>query len=126
MHPFYHSLSSVKKWGGKVEDYQPLHDWMDQSKAHFCEFRHRVALHHSLGIYLLEQRFGVVIVNSDGRPVPVRQIGEQHVIEDMGFVPTLAQWCKELSGAAWMQTAGLSKQLMPELTKGIVLPEAPA
>jgi hypothetical protein len=29
---YYHSVSSVKKWGGKPEDYQPIHDWMDESK----------------------------------------------------------------------------------------------
>jgi len=31
-HPYHHSLSSVKKWGGGVADYQPIHDWFDESK----------------------------------------------------------------------------------------------
>jgi hypothetical protein len=30
--PYHHALSSVKKWGGNVEDYLPLHDWFDASK----------------------------------------------------------------------------------------------
>ncbi len=28
-HPYHHSLSSVKKWGGSVFDYLPLHSWFD-------------------------------------------------------------------------------------------------
>jgi hypothetical protein len=30
-HCYYHALSSVRKWGGVVEDYLPLHQWFDQS-----------------------------------------------------------------------------------------------
>jgi hypothetical protein len=26
-HPYNHALSSVKKWGSKVEDYLPIHNW---------------------------------------------------------------------------------------------------
>jgi integrase len=32
-HPLLHSKSSVKKFGGKVEDYIHLHNWMDETKA---------------------------------------------------------------------------------------------
>jgi len=28
-HPYHHALSSVKKWGGRPEDYQAIHDWLD-------------------------------------------------------------------------------------------------
>ena len=28
-HCYYHALASAKTWGGKPEDYQPLHDWFD-------------------------------------------------------------------------------------------------
>jgi hypothetical protein len=28
-HPYHHALSSVKKWGGEVSDYLPLHTWFD-------------------------------------------------------------------------------------------------
>ena len=28
-HPYHHALSSVKKWGGVVEDYIELHSWLD-------------------------------------------------------------------------------------------------
>jgi hypothetical protein len=32
-HCYHHALSSVKKWGGTAEDYLPLHQWFDESKA---------------------------------------------------------------------------------------------
>jgi hypothetical protein len=28
-HPYHHALASVKKWGGEVNDYLPLHTWFD-------------------------------------------------------------------------------------------------
>ena len=40
-HPYHHSLSSVKKWGGAVEDYQRIHDWFDESKKIIADFRAR-------------------------------------------------------------------------------------
>ena len=91
-HPYHHALSSVRKWGGCVEDYQPIHDWFDESKAHMADFRHRALRHHSEGIFMAEKIFGTTITNSDGRVVPVRYIGEQHVKEDLGLIPTVADW----------------------------------
>ena len=35
---------------------------------------------------MLERFFGATITVSTGRVVPVRLIGEQHVIEDLGFI----------------------------------------
>lgn len=26
-HPYHHAVSSVQKWGGRPEDYQPIRDW---------------------------------------------------------------------------------------------------
>jgi hypothetical protein len=52
-HPYHHALSSVKKWGGAVSDYLPLHSWFDQSKAIEADFRHRALRHHAEGIFML-------------------------------------------------------------------------
>jgi hypothetical protein len=52
-HPYHHSLASVKKWGGEVSDYLPLHDWFDQSKSIAGDFRHRALRHHAEGIFML-------------------------------------------------------------------------
>jgi|SRR5690606_16160241 len=100
--PYHHSLSTVKKWGGKVEDYLPIHNWFDETKAHFADFRHRALRHHSEGIFLMESIFGVTITNSDGRVIPTRVIGEQHVKEDCGFIPTAADWLRKIKPEAWM------------------------
>jgi hypothetical protein len=101
-HPYHHALSSVKKWGGCVEDYQPIHDWFDESKAHMADFRHRALRHHSEGIFMAEKIFGKTITNSNGRVVPVRYIGEQHVEEDLGNIPSVADWFRMIEVKPWM------------------------
>jgi hypothetical protein len=101
-HCYYHALSSVRKWGGTVEDYLLLHQWFDQSKAIFADPRHRALRHHAEGIFMLETLFGATIVNADGRTVPVRLVGEQHVREDLGFIPSFADWARLIAPEAWM------------------------
>ncbi len=102
MKPFLHGKVSVKKWGGQPEDYQKIHDFLDQTKAHFPDMRHRAILHNSFGIYLCEQMFGINIKNSDGREVSVRDIAEQHVIDDMGRIPTLQDYLQEMPFYPWL------------------------
>lgn len=102
MKPHLHAKNSANRWGGKPEDYQALHDWLDQTKAVLPDMRHRAVLHSSFGIYLLEQRFGATLVNSDGRKVSVRDIGEDHVVEDLGFIPTLERWLQNMPLEDWM------------------------
>jgi hypothetical protein len=44
-----------------------------------------------------------MIVNSDGREVPVRYIGEQHVKEDCGgYIPTVKDWFENITIKSWM------------------------
>lgn len=121
-HPYHHALSSVRRWGGSVEDYQPIHDWFDESKAHMADFRHRALRHHTAGIFMAEEVFGKTIVNSDGRVVPVRYIGEQHVQEDLGRIPTVAEWLERIEPARWMLGRGkdLAKELETEKPDGTV------
>lgn len=99
---FIHAKSSVRRFGGKVEDYQPIHDWFDQTKSAWAEVTHRAILHNTFGIFLCEQLFGKAIKNSDGEDVPVRLIAEQHVIEDCGFIPTIENWLQHLPKEQWM------------------------
>jgi hypothetical protein len=120
-HPYHHALSSVRKWGGKVDDYLAIHEWFDGSKAHMADFRHRALRHHSEGIFLSERIFGKVITNSDGRVVPVRYIGEQHVNEDLGRIPSVADWLRRIQPTdddAWM--FGRGKNLEKELSDASV------
>lgn len=111
-HPYHHALSSVKTWGGKVEDYVPLHSWFDETKAHWADHRHRALRHHSLGIFWAEEKFGITLTNSDGRQIPIRVLGEQHVKEDCGFIPTVEDWLKHIPSEPWQrQTTKIERQL---------------
>ena len=101
-HCYFHALSSVRKWGGRPEDYLPLHQWFDQSKAILADPRHRALRHHAEGIFMLECVFGATIGNADGRIVPVRLIGEQHVREDLGSIPSFADWARLIAPQTWM------------------------
>lgn len=101
-HCYYHALSSVRKWGGTSDDYLALHQWFDESKAIFADPRHRALRHHAEGIFMLETLFGATITNSDGKVVPVRLIGEQHVTEDLGFIPSFADWGRLIQPQTWM------------------------
>jgi hypothetical protein len=101
-HPYHHALSSVKQWGGATGDYQRIHDWFDGSKLILADFRHRALRHHAEGIFLAEAIFGVTVTLSTGRVLPTRWIGEQHVREDLGFIPSFADWAKAIRPEPWM------------------------
>ena len=51
---------------------------------------------------MLETLFGATIVNSGDRIVPVRLIGEQHVREDLGSIPSFADWARLIAPQTWM------------------------
>jgi hypothetical protein len=104
-HPFHHALSSVKKWGGTADDFIALHQWFDESKMITADFRHRALRHHAEGIFMLERFFGVTIAISTGRIIPVRLVGEQHVREDLGFIPGFADWIHCIRPEPWMGRA---------------------
>src|SRR3954453_23279772 len=106
MHPYFHAVSSARRWGGRPEDYQAIHDWFDASKGHVPDLRHRALRHHAEGIFLCELVFGVTITTSVGRAVPVRQVGEQHVLEDLGRIPTALDWWSILAVRPWMLRPG--------------------
>jgi hypothetical protein len=103
MHTFHHAESSARRYGGKPEDYLPIHDWLDATKITFYDFRHRALRHHSFGIFEAEKVFGHTITNSDGKEVPVRYIAEQHIKEDCGgTVPSVQDWLELMSPRPWM------------------------
>lgn len=100
-------MSSTKRYGGKPEDYLPIHDLMDSSKAVIADSRHRALTHNSWFVgTILEKVFGNHIVNSDGKKVSVRQIGEDHVMEDFSnrFIPSAADYLNEMEYKAWMMS----------------------
>jgi hypothetical protein len=102
MHPHDHALASVRRHGGTVDDYLPLHNWFDATKQSMPDVRHRALRHHAEGIFLAEAVFGPTVTNSDGQQIPVRVLGEEHVLEDLGRIPTAADWLRELPFKPWM------------------------
>lgn len=101
MKPHLHCKNSVKLFGGKPEDYLPVHSFIDSTKAHVPDVRHRAIFHNSFGCYIAEQVFGYSIVNSDGNEVSVRDIAENHILEDLGYIPTLQDFLKDLPIKEW-------------------------
>lgn len=115
-HPYHHALSSSKKWGGAVEDYLAIHAWFDASKEIVADFRHRALRHHAEGIFMAETIFGMTITLSSGRVIPTRWVGEQHVTEDLGFIPSFADWARAIQPARWMgRTRKIDIDLDPHL-----------
>ena len=107
MKPYVHAKNSVKRYGGSVNDYLPIHDWFDSTKAAYADFAHRAILHNTFGIFLAEQLFGTTITNSEGKVISVRDIAEDHVKEDTGGrIPTIQDWLKDLKPEPWMLGIG--------------------
>ena len=111
-HPYHHAESSARKYGGEASEYLKYHEFLDASKSHMADFRHRALRHHSEGIFMLEALFGSTITLSTGRVLPVRFIGEQHVLEDLGRIPTVADWLGKIQPESWMlgRRQGLTSQ----------------
>lgn len=127
MKPYKHARNSAKMYGGIPEDYLPIHNFMDSSKAHIADARHRALLHHSFGCFIVEQVFGESIVkpdgtifrtsyitNSDGKKVQVRDIAEQHIKEDLGWIPSVTHYMEHMDRQGWFS---LPKYLMQKLIK---------
>ena len=96
-HPNIHAQSSAKKFGGKPEDYIHLHQWLDETKGWCGDFLHRMFRHHSEGIFEMEKIFGKSFINSDGKTVYTRYVGEQHIKEDcFNYIPTAKDWIDAL------------------------------
>ena len=118
MHPYHHALSSAKKHGGTWADYVDIHEWFDATKAYFGDARHRALRHHTLGIFWCEKEFGITIEVGD-KYVPTRVIAEQHVMEDMGFLPTPEWWLSKMALTPEMNRVPTKPPMHPALMKDI-------
>jgi hypothetical protein len=139
-HSYHHAVSSSRRFGGEPDEYLELHSFMDSSKSAWGDQRHRAVLHHSFGIYLTEQLFGLreevkllraildrlprwlLAVGRGGGGAGAPPPAEQHVIEDCGFIPTLPDYLGEMPRQKWMYRGAspISRMLeqnqpMPEL-----------
>lgn len=101
MNSWHHAQASARKWGGKPEDYIEVHEFIDSSKKILGDVRHRSLYHHTEGVWLCQRIFGRTL--TIGRClVPVRLVAEQHVIEDLGWLPSPADYLDGMPIKPWM------------------------
>lgn len=97
-----HTKNTVSKWGGHEDDYAHIHHWFDEAveKHGTAGLAYR---NHAFGIFEAEAHFGSVVRNSEVKIVPVRYIGEQHVLANCGMrVPSVQDWVQCMSRKLWM------------------------
>lgn len=106
MKPWIHALSSVRRFGGRPEDYLPIHEFMDSSKGAMADNRHRALTHNAWFLSVVLPRvFGETCTNSEGKVYSVRDVGEQHILEDYAgqFIPSAQDFLAEMEFKDWMQ-----------------------
>ena len=114
--PYVHAVRSAQRFGGRPEDYLPVHDFLDSSKAAFPDNRHRALTHNTWFLTtVLDRVFGPTITNSDGDAVPTRAVGEQHVMEDFGgrFIPSAQDFLQSMDAPSWMDGRGVPPSYAP-------------
>ena len=64
---------------------------------------------------------GPTITLSTGRIIPTRWVGEQHVREDLGFIPSFTDWVKAIRPEPWMgRTERIEALVDPQRTPPVV------
>jgi hypothetical protein len=106
LHSYFHAQASARKFGGVPEDYINIHEWIDKFKGDVGDVRHRAFLHNTAGPWMAQEVFGrfIEIDTPAGRKkkVMVRDIVENHIVEDLGWIPSPADWAKCMNCAVWM------------------------
>jgi len=92
MTPIKHCQISQKRWGGVLEDYLSIHEFIDSTKVLCADNRHRVLHTHWALDNIILPLFGRTMVNSDKKIVPIKEMVERdHLLPDYRnqFIPTL-------------------------------------
>jgi len=99
MNAYKHAEISVRRRGGNIDDYYPIHFFMDATKELCSDNRHRF-LHNLWGIRrVVIPIFGNTIINSDGKKINVKDLCEQdHILPDYSgkFIPTLSDFIEQI------------------------------
>jgi hypothetical protein len=110
-----HAKSAARHFGGDAEQYYELENFIDSSKSGSVgDVRHRALLHHTEGIAVCIRVFGptLTIERTHGvLQVPVRQIAERHILEDIGWIPSHKDWLGETPIKRWM--SGSQRRELP-------------
>jgi hypothetical protein len=86
----------------------PIEEFIDGSKQAFGDVRHRAMYHHTQGVWLCQKIFGTTITVNKGKStveVPVREIAERHIFEDLGRIPSPGDWLNNMGIQNWMSGA---------------------
>lgn len=117
MNSWHHAQSAARKWGGSAENYIEIEEFIDSSKRLLGDVRHRAIYHHTEGVWLCQRIFGRTL--EVGRKlVPVRLIAERHVIEDLGWLPSPADYLNDLPIKPWM--GGKKEKVVPLSTLKLI------
>lgn len=115
--PWIHAQSSAKRFGGMPKDYEEIHSFMDSSKGAIADSRHRAITHTAFFLSTILERIKFsnsceatgdnrfpTIINSNGKHISVRDIGEQHILEDFGmkYIPTAQDYLENMEFQDWM------------------------
>lgn len=120
MNSYFHAVSSAKRFGGEPEEYLNIHEWIDGSKVSIGDPRHRALRHHTQGVWTCQEIFGRVLVLNTGRKVPVREIAERHIIEDLGWLPSFTDYIENTPIERWM--GGKQRKVLPLSTLNLEEP----
>jgi hypothetical protein len=120
---WHHAVSAARKWGGTPENYIAIEEFIDSSKKVIPDVRHRSLYHHTLGVWLCQEIFGRTIKvprkKTDGFiEVPVREIAERHIIEDLGRLPSPADYINGMPIQPWMSGSQRKELPLSHLLKG--------
>lgn len=121
MNSWYHARSCARKWGGSAEEYLSIHEFIDSSKQVIGDVRHRSLYHHTMGVFLCERIFGKTLTITKGNgsvQVPVRLVAERHVLEDLGWLPSPADYIAGMPIKGWMSGAKKREMDLSELLGG--------
>jgi len=104
MNAYNHACVSASKFGGHDTDYYEIHNWFDSTKGHTGDFTHQALRHHSQGVEAAVTKFGPTLITSTGEDVSVRDIVEDHIITELGFIPTIQDWLRPIKNnpEPWM------------------------
>ena len=61
----------------------------------------------------MERVFGTTITTSSNRVVSTRDVAEQHIIDDLGRIPTVQDWLTDLPIKEWMGGPVTRKKFIP-------------
>ena len=103
--PLIHAKSSIKRWGGTVEDYLPIHENLDNVKGTGHNLTARLITHNGYYCYnVIPKIFGYEIINSAGKRVDTTDIALLHVAEDyrMKGVPSIQDIVQHIEIQPWM------------------------